>query len=48
MIDLQKNLIISHATCVGEPLPPNLVMIMLILRLNCLIRGYSGVRMELI
>ncbi|CAD8047581.1 unnamed protein product [Paramecium sonneborni] len=48
MVDLQKNLIISHASCVGEPLKPNIVLVMMILRLNCLIRGFSGVRMCLI
>ncbi|CAD8047380.1 unnamed protein product [Paramecium primaurelia] len=48
MVDLQKNLIISHASCVGEPLKPHIVLVMMILRLNCLIRGFSGVRMSLI
>ena len=48
MVDLQKNLIVSHSTCVGEPLPLQIVMIMLILRVNCLIRGYSGVSQKLI
>ncbi|CAD8045650.1 unnamed protein product [Paramecium sonneborni] len=38
MVDLQKNLIISHASCVGEALKPNIVLVMMILRLNCLIR----------
>jgi histidine ammonia-lyase len=43
---LQKNLILSHAVGCGENLPPFIVKIMMLLRLNALARGYSGVRME--
>ncbi|MCC6866257.1 MAG: histidine ammonia-lyase [Ignavibacteria bacterium] len=45
---LQHNLIISHSAGVGEPLPKNIVRLMLLLRINSLIKGYSGVRAELI
>ncbi|HRF66672.1 MAG TPA: histidine ammonia-lyase [Ignavibacteria bacterium] len=45
---LQHNLIISHAAGVGEPLPKNIVRLMLLLRINSLVRGYSGVRLELV
>ena len=43
---LQENLILSHAVGCGENLPPFIVKIMMLLRLNALARGYSGVRIE--
>lgn len=43
---LQENLILSHAAGCGEPLPPAIVKIMMLLRLNALAKGYSGVRLE--
>ena len=45
---LQHNLIISHSAGVGEPLPKNIVRLMLLLRINSLAKGYSGVRLELV
>jgi histidine ammonia-lyase len=45
---LQRNLIVSHATGVGEPLPRRIVRAMMLLRLNSLVKGYSGVRPELV
>src|SRR3989440_8079304 len=42
--DLQLNLIRSHASGVGEPLPPDAVRAMMLLRANVLVRGTSGVR----
>src|SRR2546421_2372706 len=42
--DLQLNLIRSHACGVGEPLPPDAVRAMMLLRANVLVRGTSGVR----
>jgi len=44
--ELQHNLIITHAVCVGEPLAPNVVRAMLAIRINTLLRGYSGVRVS--
>jgi histidine ammonia-lyase len=41
---LQKNLIMSHAVGVGEPLPDEVVRAMMFLRANALAVGYSGVR----
>ena len=41
---LQLNLIRSHATGVGEPLPVDAVRAMMLLRANVLVRGTSGVR----
>jgi histidine ammonia-lyase len=43
---LQENLILSHAVGCGENLPPVIVKIMMLLRLNALARGYSGIKME--
>lgn len=45
---LQRNLVLSHASGVGEPLPPDVVKLMMLLRANVLAMGYSGVRPELI
>ncbi len=43
---LQENLIRSHAAGAGEPLPPEVVRAMMVLRVNALAKGYSGVRTE--
>lgn len=40
---LQKNLIMSHACGVGEPLPAEIVRAMMLLRINALAVGNSGV-----
>jgi histidine ammonia-lyase len=42
--ELQHNLIITHAVCVGEPLAPDVVRAMLVIRINTLMRGHSGIR----
>lgn len=44
--ELQRNLIISHAVCVGEPFAQDVVRAMLCIRINTLLRGHSGVRVE--
>lgn len=41
---LQKNLIMSHAVGCGESLPPFIVKIMMLLRINALLKGYSGIQ----
>ncbi len=41
---LQKNLIMSHACGVGDPLPTEVVRAMVLLRANALAVGYSGIR----
>jgi len=46
--ELQKNLIISHATGVGNPLPEDVVRAMILLRAKSLSQGHSGVRLELV
>jgi histidine ammonia-lyase len=45
---LQRNLILSHSSGVGEYIPDNVVRLMLLFRINSLIQGHSGVRLELI
>ena len=40
---LQENLILSHAVGCGENLPPHIVKLMMLLRLNALAKGYSGI-----
>jgi len=45
---LQRNLIVSHATGVGAPLPADQARAVLLLRANALSRGHSGARPELI
>ena len=46
--ELQKNLIISHAVGLGDPIPESLVRYMIFFRAQSLCRGYSGVRPELV
>jgi histidine ammonia-lyase len=44
MEELQRNLLITHAVCVGKPLAANVVRAMLAIRVNTLMRGHSGIR----
>lgn len=43
---LQENLIMSHACGMGEPYPVEVVRAMMALRINALVKGYSGIREE--
>lgn len=43
---LQKNLVMSHACGVGEEVPREIVKLMLLLKIQGLSLGYSGIRME--
>lgn len=43
---LQRNLIMSHSTGVGEPLPAEVVRAILLLRANALAKGFSGIRLS--
>jgi histidine ammonia-lyase len=45
---LQRNLIVSHAMGVGEPLPTEVVRGMLLLRAQSLAQGNSGIRIEVV
>lgn len=44
--ELQHNLIITHAVCVGEPFAEEVVRAMLVIRINTLMRGHSGIRVS--
>ncbi|HET7065836.1 MAG TPA: aromatic amino acid lyase [Rudaea sp.] len=44
MEELQRNLVITHAVCVGKPLAIEVVRAMLAIRVNTLMRGHSGIR----
>ena len=44
--ELQHNLIITHAVCVGEPMAPEVVRAMLGIRINTLLKGHSGIRVQ--
>ncbi len=45
---LQRNLVLSHAAGTGALLPDTAIRLTLILKINCLAQGYSGVRPEVI
>jgi len=44
---LQRNLLLSHAAGVGEALPDAVVRLILVLKINALARGHSGVTLSL-
>ena len=46
MEELQHNLIITHAVCVGKPFGEDVVRAMLVIRINTLMRGHSGIRVS--
>jgi len=48
LLTLQRNLLLSHACGVGEPLPEDVVRALLLLRAASLARGQSGVRVEVV
>ncbi|HMD67633.1 MAG TPA: aromatic amino acid ammonia-lyase [Chitinivibrionales bacterium] len=45
---LQVNLIRSHAAGLGDPIKPYIALAVLAVRLNTLVKGFSGVRTELV
>ncbi len=45
---LQRNIVLSHACGTGELLADDIVALILLLKINNLAQGYSGVRLELI
>lgn len=42
--ELQRNLLMSHAVGLGEPIPDEIAKLMMILKVHALARGYSGVQ----
>ncbi len=43
---LQRNIVLSHAAGVGEPMPASVVRLMMALKLTSLAQGASGIRMQ--
>jgi len=46
--NLQRSLVLSHAAGVGEPLDDAMVRLIMLLKINSLARGFSGIRREVI
>lgn len=46
--NLQRSLVLSHAAGVGKPLDNAMVRLIMVLKINSLARGYSGIRLEVI
>ncbi|CDG18328.1 histidine ammonia-lyase [Xenorhabdus doucetiae] len=46
--ELQRSIVLSHAAGVGEPLPDDIVRLIMVLKINSLARGYSGIRLDVI
>jgi len=44
LVELQRRLVLSHCVGVGAPLPAPVTRLVLLLKINALARGYSGVR----
>jgi len=45
---LSRNLVISHAVALGKPMSTDVVRAAIVIRINALIKGHSGVSVELI
>jgi histidine ammonia-lyase len=48
LAELQRNLVLSHCCGIGEPMPIEEVRIAQVLRLNGLVRGHSGISLDLV
>lgn len=46
--NLQRSLVLSHAAGIGEPLDDKLVRLMMVLKINSLARGFSGIHLSVI
>ena len=46
LVELQRNLVLSHASGTGPLLDDSVVRLILLLKINSLARGYSGIRMQ--
>jgi len=46
--NLQRSLVLSHAAGVGQPLDDDIVRMMMVLKINSLARGFSGIRLSVI
>ncbi|WP_314142197.1 histidine ammonia-lyase [Buttiauxella noackiae] len=48
LAELQRNLVLSHSVGLGQPLPDDVVRLVMASKIISLARGHSGVRMEVI
>lgn len=48
LMQLQRALVLSHAAGIGDPLDDALVRLIMVLKINCLAQGFSGVRHKII
>jgi histidine ammonia-lyase len=48
LAELQRNLVLSHSAGVGAPLAPGIVRLVLVIKAVGLMRGYSGVRPDIV
>ncbi|HET6157990.1 MAG TPA: histidine ammonia-lyase [Dongiaceae bacterium] len=48
LTELQRRLVLSHAAGTGDPLPDSIVRAILILKINGLARGFSGIRRRVV
>ena len=46
--NLQRSLVLSHAAGIGAPLDDDLVRLIMVLKINSLSRGFSGIRRKVI
>jgi histidine ammonia-lyase len=46
--NLQRSLVLSHAAGVGEPLDDAMARLIMVLKINSLSRGFSGIRLSVI
>ncbi|WP_127959596.1 histidine ammonia-lyase [Serratia microhaemolytica] len=46
--NLQRSIVLSHAAGIGEATDDNLVRLIMVLKINSLCRGFSGVRLEVL
>lgn len=46
--DLQRRLVLSHSAGVGAPLPDRVVRLIMLLKVNALARGFSGIRLSVL
>ena len=45
---LQRSIVLSHAAGVGQAMQPSTVRLLMVLKINSLARGFSGIRREVI